>query len=856
MLIGFGVDDSDAREMGVGYTELAYDIWAAFNNIYKTLDGADGAMAAIRSAIAGEVEPIRRAGFTIVESTLEQTAANYGLEISIEKATEAQKSYLRYLSLVDQAHLKGIVGAYAREMNTAEGMMRTFSQQLKSLAQAFGSLFLPILVKVMPYLQAFVELLTEAVHWVANLFGVKIQDIGDTWTDYSSNVGSAIENTEGVAGALDKAAKSAKELKNATLGIDELNVISPPSASSSGGAGGAGAGGGGGFEGLDVSSLWDESIFDGIQSDVDTIKEKLKGWMPVIAGIAAAFVGLRLLKLIADIKTIATTLGIGGALGGALKGILEFFSAAKQMAPEVGWLAALFPKLSTAFATLGGWISSAATAVGTFVAGISAPVWATIAVVIAALASTVYYLYKNWDDLGIAVKNFFAENIAPKLEQIKGHFDKMKESLEPLLKVLEPVVNWFKDLGIAIADFFKNIDWDKLLGWFGKLVEYFGHNIFATISTPIVVTFNVLVGAVENFIQVISGMVQIVSGVVKTIVAIFSGGDIKEAAMGIVSGIKDVFGGLWGLLTQPIVDVYNGIVGWFKELWDVLVGHSIVPDIVNDIVDWFKGLPNKVFKSISSFFTDLPKKFSKMWADLKKWWDKKSPLKAYTPSIGSIKDKLSSAWTSAKKWWDKSKKALGKYTPSIGSIKDKLSSAWSSAKKWWDKSKTSLKKYTPSIGSIKDALSKAWSTAKTWWSKNVRLSIPSLKFKVTYDSKGLNKVQKTLTKALNLPGWPKLSFAANGGIFNTGSLIWAGERGPEIMANAGGGRTGVMNVQQMADAVYEGVYAAVVAANRASDGSGEQAVHVYLDGKEITKSVEKTQRERGTSILGKQVYSY
>ena len=96
MLKGFGVGSEDARKMGIGYTELAYDIWAAYNNVYKSLDGADGAMAAVRSAIAGEVEPIRRAGFTIVDSQLAITAANHGLAYSSDKATEAQKSYLRY----------------------------------------------------------------------------------------------------------------------------------------------------------------------------------------------------------------------------------------------------------------------------------------------------------------------------------------------------------------------------------------------------------------------------------------------------------------------------------------------------------------------------------------------------------------------------------------------------------------------------------------------------------------------------------------------------------------------------------------------------------------------------------------
>ena len=165
--------------------------------------------------------------------------------------------------------------------------------------------------------------------------------------------------------------------------------------------------------------------------------------------------------------------------------------------------------------------------------------------------------------------------------------------------------------------------------------------------------------------------------------------------------------------------------------------------------------------------------------------------------------------------------------------------------------------YTPSIGSIKDKLVTAWNTAKKWWNDNVKLSIPSLSFKVTYSNSGLNLAQKAIVKALDLSGWPKLSFAANGGIFDTGSLVWAGERGPEIVANASGGKTGVMNVQQMQDAVYEGVYAAMMSAMRGNgEGSGSQVIKVYLDGKEVASSVEKAQRERGASIMGNEVYSY
>lgn len=792
MLIGFGVDRADAREMGLGYTELAYDIWAAFNNVYETLDGADGAMAAVRSAISGEVEPIRRAGFTIVESTLEQTAANHGLSISVETATEAQKSYLRYLTLVDQAQSKGVIGTYAREMNTAEGMMRTFSQQIKSLSQAFGSLFLPILVKVMPYLQAFVELLTEGVRWLAGLLGVEIQDISGGWKDYSSGVGEAVENTENVTGALGDATKAAKELKNASLGIDELNVISPPSASSGGGGGSGGGAGSDGFSGLDIDSLWDETIFDTIQSDVDAIKEKMRGWLPVIATVSTALAGLRLVKLLKDIEAI-TKLGTGvAAVGGAFKGIKEFFAAAKQMAPEVGWLAALTPKLSAWISGIPSALSSVASALAT-----ASPYIAIAAAVV--LGITLAFVEYDFTDMGykLGEKIGSAIRVAAEWigEQATSMWNWLKDALdvdnfwEFLLLSFSPIEMWRRIMP-EIKDVFDNIsDWfnDKIENLKGNINEFFG---------------------------------------------------------GFFDGLFDGLG--WDM-------------SWaekFAEIFDIKY-----LDIVNMVVN-----PQSIGKYImngintgidnSAKLSAIRDKLSSMWETAKTWWDtKKSSLKTYTPSIGSIYEKVKERWDNAREWWNNKKTAMKTYTPSIGSIYEKAKERWDNARDWWNKKKSGMNSYTPSIGSIKDKIVSAWNTAKSWWSKNAKLStklnISVPKIKVNWAT------ASAFGKEFRYPTGFKLEFAANGGIFDQGSLIWAGERGPEVMATAAGGRTGVMNVQQMQDAVYEGVYAAVSAAMRGNGGEGgSQAVNVYLDGKVIAKSVEKVQRERGASIMGNAVYSF
>ncbi len=1006
MLTGFGVSMEDAGKMALGYTELTYDIWAGYNDVYKNYDDA---AEAVKSAIAGEVEPIRRAGFTIVESTLEQTAANHGLTISLEKATEAEKSYLRYLTLVDQARSQGLVGTYAAELNTAEGMMRTFSQQLKSLAQALGSLFLPILTKVVPWLQAFVELLTEAIAVIAGFFGIEIQPVDfSSWSSGSSSMDNLGASADAATDAVGGTAKAIKDLERATLGIDELNVISPPSPS--GGGGGAGGGSGNDFGDLDIDSLWDESIFDQIQSKVDELKSTITDILPVLGGVAAAFAGWRLMHLLDDIddvdaklpKLSKTIKGLGKGLaiagisvavgaiiwdltgaylqGGneadllkalgttALGTALAYFLAGKAGAGivlvtsgvvtltrlvveisngTVEWddpesVATAFvglvetaigtaltwkvigPVVKKAFAGLGtkisGWLGGGGLSAllgkisPTLIKALgSAGPWAALAAAIAAYIGLAIVDYDFTDvgrkvgkAVGEAIKWAFS-NLTPiglglKLYNwIKEELD--VESLAELVATLFKWETWrdviipkIEEIFTGIGDFFSE-KFDNLAENIGELQTGFIEGIEEAFDIDLsFLDFFVMEDSSE--LGQILNPTRLFMNFGENVIEALGGEEIIEWAEDTVEGIKEAFAGLLGDPIETVTDFVDDVIEFFTDLWDTLVGHSIVPDTIDGIVECFEELPGRVLGLVGDFVQDIVDEFSDFgkdvtekvksgWETVKNWWNKKSDLKTYTPKIGSIKTKLSEAWSTAKKWWTDSKGTLATYTPSIGNIREKLSTAWSTAKDWWNKSKGVLSytptigsiksklsaawstakdwwnktkgdlSYTPIIGSIKDGLSSAWKEAKKWWNDNVKLSIPSLDFEVTYTKKGLNQVQKAVVKALGLEGWPKLSFAANGGIFDTGSLIWAGERGAEVVANAGGGKTGVMNIDQMQEAVSNGVYSAVMAAMSRSGGSGSQPVNVYLDGKQIYSSVKRRESERGKTLMGNQLgYNY
>lgn len=845
MLLGFGVNANDAREMGLGYTELAYDIWAAFNNVYETLDGADGAMAAVRSAIAGEVEPIRRAGFTIVESQLEQTAANHGLKISIESATEAQKSYLRYLSLVDQAHTKGIVGTYASEMQTAEGMVRTLSQQWKSLTQSFASLFIPILVKVLPYIQAFVDLLKEGVYWLAELLGVELQSVD--FSDYKTGA-NAIDNVansaNGATGALDDATKAAKELKNATLGIDELNVISPTSASSGSGSGGSGSGGGGGFDGLDVGSLWDETIFDTIQSDVDAIKEKMRGWMPILGSVAAALAGFRLVKLLEDIGLIEKSKLFNGGLKINLSGLKDFtgwIKAFSELVKEGGLIAALgaaFPKISAWIAGLPAALSSASAALA-----VAAPYIGIAAAIVAGITlALVDYDFTEigktiGEKVGEALRWAF-ENLTPIGLSIKLGKWLMKEldvdTVWELIKALFDPKTWTDKIFPAIENIFVSVsDWinDKIENFKGNINEF-----FAGFFDGLFDGLGIDMSWAEKFTDIFD--IEYMD-IVEFIVNPFSIG--QNIIDGIVEGIKS--GDLFGSIKTK----FNEFVDKIKEFFGIHSPSTLMRDQIG------KNLVAGITSGMS--LSGIKDRLSSMWNTAKTWWnEKKGNLKSYTPSIGSIYEKLKDRWDNARIWWNDKKTKAKEYTPSIGSIYEKLSDRWKNAREWWNNKKGSMS-YTPTIGSIVNKVKSAWNAAKSWWNKNVSLStkldVKVPKISVKWDT------ASAFGKEFRYPTGFSLKFAARGGIFDQGSLIWAGERGPEVMAEASGGRTGVMNVQQMQDAVYEGVYAAVSAAMRGMSGGGSgQEVRVYLDGREISSSVRKHQHESGATIMGNEVYAY
>lgn len=97
--------------------------------------------------------------------------------------------------------------------------------------------------------------------------------------------------------------------------------------------------------------------------------------------------------------------------------------------------------------------------------------------------------------------------------------------------------------------------------------------------------------------------------------------------------------------------------------------------------------------------------------------------------------------------------------------------------------------------------------------------------------------------------------AATGGLYNGGQLIQAREAGPELIGNLGGGKTAIMNNDQIVESVSNGVYKAVVEAMGAMQGGDSGDFVVNVDGRELLRVQRKSERSAGYRMSGNPVFA-
>lgn len=273
MLTGFGIVSDDAAIMSKTLTQLGYDLSTLFNVNYEV------AMQKLQSGIAGQPRPMREWGFDMSESTLKLTALNMGIKENVENMTQLEKSQLRFVQIMQTANKLGVLQNFSRELITPANAIRILKQQVVQLTRAIGNMFIPILMAVIPYVQAVVQVLTEAAHYIASLLGFKLPKLDYSGVDYGAglfeDLNDGISETEDNFGG---ATAAAKRFQSVLAGFDELNILQQPSPSSGSGVGGL-PGTGGIREPIDLGIDFEKYTYDflgGVNNEVKKIVNKIK----------------------------------------------------------------------------------------------------------------------------------------------------------------------------------------------------------------------------------------------------------------------------------------------------------------------------------------------------------------------------------------------------------------------------------------------------------------------------------------------------------------------------------------------------------------------------------------------------
>lgn len=286
MTKSFGLAKEQAYTLSKSLTQLGYDL-SSLKNI-----PISEAFTKIRSAMAGELEPMLQLGVDISQARLQQELLALGFNKQVSTLSQADKATLRYIAILKQT--TDAQGDFARTLSSPANMIRVLKAQLSGLARDVGSLLYPALKSILPPLIAAVELIREFVQWVAKLMGVKV-----VLTDFAKSADSVGGIGDAMDETTDSTKKAAKALKDYTMGFDELNIIDPTQGSSDSGSGASSGNilGDVDLSGYDMFKQYNEEF----AKQIDAIKQKIKAMLPLIATVATALAAWKLTNLITDI---------------------------------------------------------------------------------------------------------------------------------------------------------------------------------------------------------------------------------------------------------------------------------------------------------------------------------------------------------------------------------------------------------------------------------------------------------------------------------------------------------------------------------------------------------------------------
>lgn len=481
-----------------------------------------------------------------------------GFALSMQRAFARVLKQIFIIALMYKA-IRGMIEYTGAALKTNQGFMRSLNQVKTNLQVAF----MPIYQAILPALNTFMAWLTKATAYIASFTSALFGKTYKQSFQAAKGLNAAKKSLEGTG-------KAAKKAAGSLAAFDEINILSEPQEDEDTGSG------------LTAPSM----DMDAVDREMGGLAEKFKSvlsklWQPFKAAwenegaatIAAARHALggvwALVKEIGKSFVEVWTNGTGQAI---LEVILRILQQIFGLIGDIG------------FTFANAWAEGGrGTAI---VQGI-----ANVFLHLLELVERIGISLRNvWGEIGPTVARFFLgfldstidvlENLTEKLVWVWDHGgSQLLEGLGRLLAaVLEvageiysgfvaPLLNWIVDMLAPVVG--------RVLESLVPVLDKLAEKLLYVWNNGGKVLF-------ENLVRVMKAIISIVLPFIELI--------ITKVLAPLVMWILDKIAPALSWLLEKVGWVLGKIATFFEWLYDVLIGHSIIPDLINGIKTWFERL--------------------------------------------------------------------------------------------------------------------------------------------------------------------------------------------------------------------------------------------------------------------------
>lgn len=903
LLNGFELGSDKVADMSRNLTQLAYDLSVTGIAARESADSVsrigstEEYFTALKSAVSGEIEPIRNLGYDLSNARLQALALELGITKSFDAMTQGEKVQLRYIALMTQQ--KNIQGSFAATTSLVSTQVTILKNQLNMLANEFGQILLPIVSRVVSAFIVLVKAVRAAIQSILNLFGVTIPTVD--WND--TGIGGASDAVEDIGDAAGGSGKKVKDLKKQLMGFDEINNITPQNDS---GGGGGGAGGGGDEFDLDLSKYGYDFLerfnqqANNVEITLSRIGTALKG-MSLVKGITRFAKAWRKARLITEFSRAAhvveelTRASIEGA-----PLMAELWQPQLRTRIRFGDLFILDKGTAEFDAALIKWMTS----------------WD---------GAQIGRRVASWLELNNGLRRGIAEGLMRAIGSsggigagLKAFFAGFRE-FSTIGKVIGGILTPLKAIGKAAAKVGSIFMKVPLLGGAAKGAAKLGLR-----AIPILGDLLIAIDVVKYLIKLIENMkekIQEQAKITKPLVEAWERLKGRFASIGesldrVKKAFENIFGegALTNFLTNvlivaltviatildgiaAVIDVISKGVAWLAEKFakwfgsDETEGGELVEDL-GDIETGIYGVGGAAMyaggampgafeagqKAFDAFADDAERRGEEA---VSSWEDKKARWQAVGDAISSASQRSAETQIqnqqAVQDSWEATKNKL---TTTMQNLKAKINDVWENIKTTIsDKFEEAKNKITTILDRIKEKWSTAWQNVKDRFVKifnSIGSAISNFSIKSALNgvislventvNRVLGKVREWFARHPKVKAWAEergfyvpgnltLPRFEAGGLPPVGQMFIARESGPELVGTIGN-RSAVANNDQIIEGISRGVYSAnqeevalLRAQNALLQSLLEKDTGLYLDGKQIIQSINRTQRVQGRRML-------